>query len=65
MKRKKSGGDEEEEADDANKKEKSVLQAKLTNLAKQIGYAGMSFFLSLAGPYLGVCCFIQELQSPS
>jgi len=31
---------EEEDDDEAHKKERSVLQAKLTHLATQIGYAG-------------------------
>lgn len=41
-KKKKKEEDEEEGGEEGNKKEKSVLQAKLTNLAKQIGYAGKS-----------------------
>ena len=40
----KDGEDEEEEEEHKSKGDKSVLQAKLTKLAIQIGYTGEIFF---------------------
>lgn len=41
---------DEEVKKKVTRKEKSVLQSKLTRLAIQIGYAGKSFFLLLPAP---------------
>lgn len=42
-------------AEESGKKERSVLQAKLTRLAIQIGYAGENFFLTLEEMDIFIC----------